>query len=193
MITIGGSLTVVLACWIVMGLYWAVSAIFAKKAVTKRDWRIAILWRVVLIAAVIVFVASDKSGAIAFFDAVLSSAYASPIVGSILTVIGVIGALWSRTVLGRNWSGYATYKEGHELVTSGPYRIVRHPMYLSIILMLIGTIVYYGSLLILVALVGFTIMFVRRIHKEDAYMQQLFGKRFERYAQSTRALIPWVW
>ena len=130
---------VVPLCWIIFILDWSVSSLFVKKSVTKQGpgW---IIWRVAVALIVIVFIRFDKSGTLSFFRFSFQSLFNFVIPGTVLTVLGLFGAMWARIYLGRNWSGYVTYKEDQTLVTSGPYRYVRHPIYTSMILMFIGTI-----------------------------------------------------
>jgi protein-S-isoprenylcysteine O-methyltransferase Ste14 len=101
--------------------------------------------------------------------------------------------MWARIYLGRNWSGYVTYKEDQTLVTSGPYRYVRHPIYTSMILMFIGTILYYGSLFVSIFLIILTIDFVLRTKKEEKIMIRLFGEKYMDYMKRTKRLIPLVY
>src|SRR6202035_555424 len=61
--------------------------------------------------------------------------------GAALTLAGLLFAIWARLYLGKNWSGLVQVKHDHELIRSGPYRFVRHPIYSGILLALVGTTV----------------------------------------------------
>ena len=141
----------------------------------------------------ILFIRLNKSGALSFFRFSFQSLFSFVIPGSVLTVLGLFGAIWARINLGRNWSGYVTYKEGQTLVTTGPYRYVRHPIYTSMILMFIGTILYYGSLIISVIFVILAINFILRTRKEEEIMIKLFGERYKEYMKRTKRLIPLIY
>jgi protein-S-isoprenylcysteine O-methyltransferase Ste14 len=141
----------------------------------------------------IIFIRFNKSGAVSLFGFLFQSLFSFPISGAVLTVIGLIGAVWARTVLGRNWSGYVTYKENQELVTTGPYKFIRHPIYTSIILMFIGTILYYGYLFLLIILAVIAIIFILRTTKEEEIMTRLFGKKYKDYIKKTKRLIPFIY
>jgi protein-S-isoprenylcysteine O-methyltransferase Ste14 len=183
---------VVPLCWIIFILDWSISALFVKKSLTKQGpgW---VIWRVVLALIVIVFVRFDKSGALSFFRFSFQSFFSFLIPGSVLTVLGLFGAVWARFYLGRNWSGYATYKENQTLVTTGPYRYVRHPIYTSMILMFIGTILYYGALFISIFFVILGISFILRTRKEEEIMIKLFGEKYTEYMKRTKRLIPFIY
>jgi protein-S-isoprenylcysteine O-methyltransferase Ste14 len=179
-------------CWVIFILDWSISSLFVKKSLTKRGtgW---IIWRVIVAFFVILFVRFDKSGALSFFRFSFQSLFSFVAPGSVLTALGLFGAVWARSYLGRNWSGYVTYKEGQTLVTTGPYRYVRHPIYTSMILMFIGTILYYGSPFIAIFFVVLTIDFVLRTRKEEQIMIELFGEKYTEYMKRTKRLIPLIY
>ena len=65
--------------------------------------------------------------------------------GLIMVAAGIAFAVWARHYLGRNWSGTVTVKQDHELIRSGPYRLVRHPIYTGLLLAILGTAVAFGE------------------------------------------------
>lgn len=193
MTTFGDYLSLVVPiCWIIFILDWSVSSFFVKKSLTKQGpgW---ILWRVAAALFVILFVRFDKSGALSFFRFSFRSFFNFVIPGSVLTLIGLLGAVWARMYLGRNWSGYVTYKEDQTLVTTGPYRYVRHPIYTSMILMFIGTILYNGSLFVSIFFIILAINFILRTRKEEEIMTRLFGEKYTNYMKRTKRLIPFIY
>ena len=184
--------SVIDVCWIIFLIYWIFSSFFVKKSVVKRDpgW---ILWRIAVVALIISFIRFDKSGAVSLFMSVLNnSLFSFKILGTVLTVLGLLVAILARIYLGRNWSSYVTYKENHELVTSGPYRLIRHPIYTGMLLMFTGAVLYYGMPLLFVFYAITAGVFIWRIGKEEKIMTKLFGKRYRDYIKKTKALIPFV-
>ena len=195
MIPLSNRLGVVAICWLVFTLYWFVSSLFVKKSLTQRGlwW---LVWRVALILVVIMFIRLNKSGhpALAlFFKFLFRHSFGFTVVGPVLTILGLFGAIWARIYLGRNWSEYATYKDNHALVTKGPYRFVRHPIYSSMILMLIGTTLYYGSWFVCIVLVIAAIALILRIRQEEEIMIKLFGEKYTDYMKRTERLIPLIY
>jgi protein-S-isoprenylcysteine O-methyltransferase Ste14 len=193
MTAIGNYLSLVVPiCWIIFILDWSVSSLFVKKSLTRRGpwW---IIWRVIAALFVILFVHYNRSGALSFFRFSFQSFFSFLIPGSVLTLIGLFGAVWARFHLGRNWSGYVTYKKDQTLVTTGPYRYVRHPIYTSMILMFIGTILYYGSLFVSIFLIILGISFILRTKKEEEIMTRLFGEKYTDYMKRTKRLIPLIY
>jgi protein-S-isoprenylcysteine O-methyltransferase Ste14 len=116
------------------------------------------------------------------------------VLGDALAIIGVAFAIWARFTLGRNWSGLVvSVREGQGLVQSGPYAIVRHPIYTGLLCALAGTALTLGTLAswlgVLAALVGFLI----RVEIEDRMMAAEFGEAHAAYRAHTKKLIPFVW
>ena len=116
----------------------------------------------------------------------------SQIIGSVIIILGLITAMWARTMIGKNWSGYVSLKENHELVTNGPYNVIRHPIYTGLILMLLGTVIYYSSAFALIFLVIYICIFLWRIKKEEYLMIKTFGKKYTDYMKRTKTLIPFI-
>jgi protein-S-isoprenylcysteine O-methyltransferase Ste14 len=102
-------------------------------------------------------------------------------------------AVWARQFLGRNWSGAVTTKVDHELIRSGPYSLVRHPIYSGILGVYFSVALVSGEVH---GLIGVAIAFIaywRKLRMEEDYLQRLFGADYEAYQKQSRALIPGVW
>jgi protein-S-isoprenylcysteine O-methyltransferase Ste14 len=113
----------------------------------------------------------------------------------VLAIVAAIGSVWLVTLavktLGKEWSLTARLVEGHKLATSGPYALVRHPIYTGMLGMLLATglsISHWAALLaaLLVFFVGTTI----RIRSEEKLLREAFGDQFEDYVRSVRAIVP---
>jgi len=107
-----------------------------------------------------------------------------------LTAAGLLFAIWARLHLGGNWSGTVTMKVGHELIRSGPYEWVRHPIYSGIFLALLGTALERRQLRGVIALPLIYAGFLRKIRREEQFMGTLFGAGYDEYVRTTGALIP---
>jgi protein-S-isoprenylcysteine O-methyltransferase Ste14 len=111
-------------------------------------------------------------------------------IGLALLCAGLAFAVWARVELGRNWSGAVTVKEGHELIRSGPYAYVRHPIYSGLIAALIGTAVTVGTERALLGVLIIVIAFVRKLRTEERFMRETFPGEYERYSAAVPALVP---
>jgi protein-S-isoprenylcysteine O-methyltransferase Ste14 len=114
------------------------------------------------------------------------------IVGLAVFFVGTAFFVAARQALGRNWSQTVSMKEEQELVTTGPYHLVRHPMYAGGIVMSVGAAIVVGGAFVCML---FTLLpiFLWRIGAEDRLMSQEFPTQYSSYMQHTRALIPFVW
>lgn len=117
-----------------------------------------------------------------------------------LVAIGVIVqagfavlGIWARRHLGRNWSGEVRIGEGHELVRTGPYRIVRHPIYTAMLGMFVGTAIASSQYHALLGLVILFIAYLRKTRLEEQILESAFGTEYDAYRKTTWALVPLVY
>ncbi|HKW01158.1 MAG TPA: isoprenylcysteine carboxylmethyltransferase family protein [Vicinamibacterales bacterium] len=113
-------------------------------------------------------------------------------IGVALALAGAAFALWARFTIGRNWSGTITLKSEHELITRGPYSIVRHPIYTGLLLTLLGTALVVGEWRGLAAVALAFIGWKWKSLIEERVMVGQFGPAYETYRQRVKALIPFV-
>ena len=182
------------ASWIAFIVYWIISSIGTKKdsSRTGSAW-LSVGARLVIAAAVIAALKVPflRNLVRVSFDKLSMGHPAIRAVGAVLCIVGVGLAIWARTILGRNWSGRPSTKEGHELVTGGPYSVVRHPIYTGMLTAMLGTFFIAGlpGLLVFIAFSGVVIY---RINVEERLMVQLFADKYLEYRRRTKALIPFL-
>jgi protein-S-isoprenylcysteine O-methyltransferase Ste14 len=112
-------------------------------------------------------------------------------IGLVLFALGLAFAIWARVHIGRNWGTPMTQKDDPELVTSGPYHLVRHPIYSGILIAGIGTSVALTWLgLTVVALAGVYFLYSARV--EERYLTGKFPDTYPAYKRSTKMLVPFV-
>ena len=137
--------------WMLFGLYWIVSALKLKKTKKRESWGQRFRYSLPLLVAF--YLLSRPEAHYGWLGLRFVPANdAVRWVGVLLTAAGVAIAFWARWHLGANWSGVVTLKEGHELIRTGPYRTIRHPIYTGILLALLGTAVAVGEVRGLLAL-----------------------------------------
>jgi protein-S-isoprenylcysteine O-methyltransferase Ste14 len=107
-------------------------------------------------------------------------------------VLGLAVAIWSRGTLAGNWSATVTFKQGHELVQTGPYRFVRHPIYTVILLMILGSVIAVGRLQssfgFLIVCIGFWI----KLKQEESLMLLHFPNEYPAYRARVKAPVPFL-
>jgi protein-S-isoprenylcysteine O-methyltransferase Ste14 len=112
--------------------------------------------------------------------------------GAAVTVGGLLFAVWARVHLASNWSSSVTIKEGHELITSGPYTLVRHPIYTGILTGFLGNAIALAQVRGFVGLAIMFVVFWAKFRKEEEFMRSQFGETYAAYAHHTAALVPYL-
>ena len=108
----------------------------------------------------------------------------------ILTVAGLSFAVWARLHLGKYWSGRITLKVDHRVIQTGPYALVRHPIYSGLSLALIGTAISLGTVRAFLGFAFILVSFLRKLALEENWLRSHFGTEYELYQKRVRALIP---
>jgi len=182
------------ACWLAFIVYWVVASIGIKRDASRYGSALVAVGIRLLIAIAIVVVLRVPYLRNVVLTGIHRFAANHPAIqaaGAVLCVVGLAGAVWARTTLGTNWSGRPAAKTGHELVTSGPYRVIRHPIYAGMLTMMLGTTFIAGAPGLLV-LVAFSAIVAYRVRVEERIMEQLFPDTYPEYRKRTRALIPFM-
>ncbi len=106
---------------------------------------------------------------------------------------GNLLALVALRALGKQYSGYVTLQEDHQLVQTGIYGVIRHPIYLRAILVMLGLPLVFRSWLALPALALGAVFAAARIRQEEKLLAEQFGAEFEAYRRRTWRLLPFVY
>jgi protein-S-isoprenylcysteine O-methyltransferase Ste14 len=112
--------------------------------------------------------------------------------GFAIQLSSAVLAISARKYLGRNWSAEIASKVDHQLVRSGPYRLIRHPIYTGMLGMFVGTAIISGELHGLVAAAMISVAYLRKIRLEEQNLQNVFGAKYDEYRERSWALIPWL-
>ena len=112
------------------------------------------------------------------------------LIALLLVAAGLAYAVWARVHLGSNWSGSVTQKAQHELIRTGPYAQVRHPIYTGLLLALLGSAIACGEPRALAGLAIVVLAFVRKLRIEERLMGELFPQQYECYRAEVPALVP---
>jgi protein-S-isoprenylcysteine O-methyltransferase Ste14 len=175
---------VILVCWVAFWIYWLVASTSAKAGQTRWGQFAGIRVGVILIFLLLLRIKAFKSHA-ATNDPWLQGT------GLAIFLLGLALAIWARVYLGRNWGMPMSQKFDPELVTTGPYHRVRHPIYSGIILAMIGTTIAVSLYwLAAVAIIG--AYFLYSAIMEERSMGRLFPDSYPAYKRSTKMLIPFL-
>jgi protein-S-isoprenylcysteine O-methyltransferase Ste14 len=176
------------ALWILFAVYWLVSALKRKKTKRRETWSERFRYTLPLLLAWYLLYSPGASDwfHVRFVPATPSVQW----LGVALTAAGVGIAFWARWHLGANWSGVVTLKEGHELIRTGPYHRIRHPIYTGILLALLGTVVTFGQVVGLIAVAIVWLSFYVKARREELFLTQEFGPGFTEHQRQTGMFLP---
>ena len=113
-------------------------------------------------------------------------------IGAAVATAGLAFSVWARVHLGKFWSGNVTLKPGHRLIRSGPYALVRHPIYTGILLAMLGTALALDQFRGVLALVIATQAFVRKLRIEEHWLTEELGSEYVQYRREVKALVPGI-
>ncbi|MDD2657624.1 MAG: isoprenylcysteine carboxylmethyltransferase family protein [Candidatus Pacebacteria bacterium] len=177
---------IIAVCWAIFLIVWIISSFSVKRAVQSHVRKNNYLYRLGAVVLIILFLLLPPTFALATVDPAFG------IIGVALAVLGVGFALWARFYLGRNWGAPMTLREEHELLTTGPYRLVRHPIYTGVLVALSSAVIVQG-ILWLPVLGYFVYYFIRSARIEERHMLERFPDVYPVYLSHTKAFIPFVY
>ena len=177
--------------WVAFIAVWALLSLTVKRSVRRESWGSRLLVTAVIDAGILLLFVSDlRLGPLDF--PWIHATLAPFVAGFVLTVAGIAFAIWARLYIGRNWSSAVTIKQDHQLIRSGPYSLVPHPIYSGIILASLGTALALRQVRGLIAWPIIIAAFWQKARIEERFMLEHFGSEYERYRHETKALIPFL-
>ena len=175
--------------WMLLCFYWIVSAL-KRKAVKAKESLGCRLSYVIPVAIGVALVFNPRTHYSWLGIRFAPDTTALAVTGVVLTAAGVALAMWARYCLGDNWSAAVSIRKDHELVSRGPYRVMRHPIYTGILLGMLGTVLVVGEIRGVLAFVIIWAGFYRKACKEEAWLSKEFGEKFEYHAKRTGMFLP---
>ncbi|MGE5132528.1 MAG: methyltransferase family protein [Gemmatimonadota bacterium] len=170
------------SAWLIFWIYWLMAAAASKESV-RGGWRA----RLTGASAVAVFLIAGvlRGGSLAVHSLLLA------VIGALLFSCGIVLAVWARVHLGRNWGMPMTQRAEPELVTSGPYRFVRHPIYSGLLTAMLGTALVNNLFgLIVVAVLAVYFYYCGTV--EERNLAATFPAAYPEYRNRTKMLIPFL-
>jgi protein-S-isoprenylcysteine O-methyltransferase Ste14 len=186
---ISDTYTIATWMWAAMGVYWLASALQTKKTESgERSWlrfgRLAIL--------VVVFdLLLSRSLAVGWLgNRFVSAMEPWKWTGITLTAAGLGLCLWARRELADNWSDKVGLKVDHELIRTGPYKFLRHPIYSGVLLGMAGTALAIGEWKGVVAFTVMAVNYAIKARREERILVSKFGQAYEEYKRRAGFLVP---
>ncbi len=175
--------------WTAFGVYWFGSALWTKKSATREHdaWR---LLRLAILAITFILLLTNwlRIGPLGW-RFIPDGRTVRPI-GFGVTVVGLLLCVWARVHLGANWSDKVVLKVDHQLIQSGPYAYLRHPIYSGVLLGIAGTALAIGELRGILALVLMGTNYFVKARREERILSSRFGEEFNTYRQRAGFLAP---
>jgi protein-S-isoprenylcysteine O-methyltransferase Ste14 len=177
--------------WVIFLIYWLIKATGMKTTLRLEPVRSRILRSAIFLIAIVLFSTTRIP---------LSWLYLQPWpagfwpfwLGAVVMVAGALFSVWAREYLGRNWSSSVTIKQDHELITTGPYAVVRHPIYTGILTGLLGTAIAFSQMRGFIAVALIFLSYWLKLSMEEKWMRSQFGEAYTSYANKTAALVPYL-
>jgi protein-S-isoprenylcysteine O-methyltransferase Ste14 len=175
--------------WPLWGLSWLVAARWSSKAAARPPAREQLLYWAMVIAGAVAIALSFAT------DFRVMQWMRFDTLEQILLVVALTGlgiTWWARIHLGPLWSGTVTRKAHHKVIKTGPYAIVRHPIYAGISLALIATVLLRPSWLGVAGAALIIASFIIKYRLEERFLMQELGPEYRHYRKDTPALVPFL-
>lgn len=179
--------------WLIVLTYWFISGLNAKKVEHQETFLTRFLqYWLPLIIAMLLLGPGEWYGQSWLREKFIEHTNLVGMIGLSIAVMGAIIACTSRYMLGKNWSLSVQKKEDHQLIQSGIYKMVRHPIYTGLLLLFIGNAIIVGDYRAIIAVVIVFVSLWLKLKKEEKLLIEIFGTKYTEYKKLTKALIPYL-
>jgi protein-S-isoprenylcysteine O-methyltransferase Ste14 len=177
--------------WIFFVLYWQIKATNTK-ATRRLEPAASRILRVFIFLIAIVLLSTTRIPLTWLYLQLWPAGLLPFWLGAAVTIAGLLFAVWAREHLGGNWSRSVTIKQGHELITTCTYAVVRHPIYTGILTGFLGMAIAISQVRGFIVFVLIFLAFWIKLRMEEQWMRSQFGEAYATYARQTAALVPYL-
>jgi protein-S-isoprenylcysteine O-methyltransferase Ste14 len=183
---------IISVCWAVFWIYWSFATPRRRPSKRKVARTFTVLNTGLLyLGFLLILLGRIVPGSLGLL--VVPQAIPVDVTGTVFAIIGVAFAIWSRQLLRNNWSGQVAIREGQQFIQSGPYAIVRHPIYAGMLLALLGTTLVSSTAGSLLGFVLAIISLWQKGRMEEQFLRVEFGKQYAKYQCEVKFLIPFLY
>ncbi|ERI91090.1 isoprenylcysteine carboxyl methyltransferase family protein [Clostridiales bacterium oral taxon 876 str. F0540] len=188
------TIIITICIWIIFWIYWIISALRTRIKVKKEVAGQKSVQRFVHLFLVVIsyFITFYKFNNNFFWNRIIPANLLVDDIGLVILILSLSFGIWARNVLGRNWSGAIQKVEGQRLITHGPYKYIRNPIYTAIVCGFCGTFLVLGRFSSLIGLLIITITYVIKIRNEQKFLLLEFEEEYSNYIKKSWALIPFI-
>jgi protein-S-isoprenylcysteine O-methyltransferase Ste14 len=175
--------------WVVFALYWLFASFARKETQTSEPYSRRIV-HIAFMAMAFYLVYRDTLPIPILRTRIWPDRLWIAQLGAALTALGIAFAIWARNHIGRNWSGRVTIKRDHELIRTGPYAHIRHPIYTGLLLAALGTGIALGEYRAFPVVLVIAVGFAYKAKSEEKLLAEHFGPAFEEHKRHTGFFLP---
>ncbi len=176
-----------LVLWVIFAIYWSVSARHSAQARSSESQASTLVHQFLLLLSLVLVVLP-----VPWWTASLPISrfgFLAPL-GLFVQGASLLLAVWARWHLGSNWSSTVRIAEDHQLIRTGPYRFLRHPIYTAMLGMVLGTAVVSGRYHAFLGFALLVVAYLRKTRLEEQALLENFGAAYDDYRRDTWALVP---
>jgi len=179
------------ALYLLLAAVWLGSLPFVKRTIHEQSIS-ARLQQTVVFAIGLYLLFGSPSTPDWFDQPLFTVTLPIALAGLALAICGIGFSIWARLILGENWSSSPSIKQDHALIVTGPYRIVRHPIYTGFLFALLGSALQHGLVRSFLAVLTCAAGLYLKVSVEEDFMVQRFGDAYLRYRRNVSALVPFL-
>lgn len=180
-------LVVALLLWIAFFVYWAIESRNSAQTQRSESWGSTYVHQG-LLAVALFLLFLQVPGLTGWF--IPQRFHAAVAIGAVVQALFLLLAAWARRHLGRNWAAEVRIGVDHELVRTGPYRWIRHPIYTAMLGMFLGTAIASSQYHALLGVALLFVAYIRKTRLEEEILSRTFPTDYEAYRRSTWRLVP---
>ncbi len=179
--------------WGIFFAYWFLSSLYNKSNAQRQESLSSRLLYLTFLGLAISLIAFDPVIYGPLLRRFLPEGIVVDAIGIAILILGLGFAVWARFHLGRYWSARIALAENHQLIQTGPYRMVRNPMYFGCLVAILGTAIVAGEIRGVFAIVLALIAFRYKISQEENWLRERFGSAYIEYQSKVKMLIPFLY
>jgi protein-S-isoprenylcysteine O-methyltransferase Ste14 len=179
--------------WGIFFLFWVISALQTRSHAERRESIFSRWLYLSLLGIAIALIVFDPAIYGPLLWRILPEEITLTVTGLVILILGLGFAVWARLHLGQYWSARIVLSEDHQLVQTGPYRLVRNPIYFGGLVGVIGTAIFIGEIRGVLAFVFVLVAFLWKINLEEGFLNARFGSSYLEYKKKVKALIPFIY
>jgi protein-S-isoprenylcysteine O-methyltransferase Ste14 len=179
--------------WGIFFLFWVISALRIGSHAERRESLSSRLLYLGLVGIAISLIVFDPLIYGPLLRRIVPEGAAPALAGLVVLILGLGFAVWARVHLGRYWSARIALAEDHQLITTGPYRLARNPIYTGGLAGVMGTALVIGEARGVLAILFVLIAFLWKIKLEEGFLSERFGSSYLEYKKKVKSLIPFVY